>query len=951
MPPRGRPAVAAARGGQDALSRRQSPPWGGGPDRRKRRPSRSRRSSTLLWSAAAAAAAVGAVVAAARRSVARPPGDGLRGEFEAAATRVVRVAEAARNALQPADPCTTNTLLQCECTVSSCAAVFPATMTCAPDFGGHARYCGGAGCTESPIDYHNSMAVVGPGLTAADGSTSVEVARDVCVTKSMDAAVFRSLAPAKQFTFAGTANGVMRYHPSRPGNGSAPIDECGGDYEVRLRPWYSEASSGPKDVVIAVDASAGMAAPAAAGGGASRWALAAAAVGTVLDTLNPRDYVAVVRSDGRAAAAAVTVGDTGPTLVAATDDQKQALKGAVAAAVPAGPLDVAAMMRAAFGLLRLSAEATAAGRGRSSAGCSRVVLWITGGTDACYGRPGCGADGAAGACTCTRDVLAEVRRLQRGLSAAAGGGLAEAILATLTVGDDVDDSLARQLACASTGVWARVPSDAAARPAVRTTALTGYYRLLSAERWGSGINVSRVVFSRLYEGSGALGVMTTASLPIFSRYSKRVLGVIGADIPIGRLAAASPGVTVADIEAEVARRAPVCRHRGNLSAAVDACQVQKLRGEDAACVPARPAPAAVRCFRAAADGADLYVAPADGASARPWAAANAYCAGLGGGGGGGSLAPVTSGRLNQLLAPLADADGSWVGVTRGRGAGAAGEWVTPAGGRVAYASWAAGPQRGACVAVDRRGLARNWAARRCADARPFVCVLPGAAAAPPAAACGDGGVVVDLSAPVAGRANPLFATGECAPDGGAARCDRGPPAAVRTKPFCPLRWEDTSATVCGNNCCGGCECLTSGTAAGRRRLGAGGIVGILVGVVVLGVGGCLGARAWRRRACRPGGGRGGGGADDASDDNDYYVMRPGDGAAADAGDGADTGKEAVKGAGEPPPAGGGNEPDTDAAAAYGGRGLAHAATPREGGLGPRVWTWSPGAFFAPAWRL
>lgn len=94
-------------------------------------------------------------MAAPRRSAAQSPGGGLHVEFEAAAKRVVQVAEAARDALQPADPCTTNTLLQCECTVSSCAAVFPATMTCAPDFGGHARYCRGAGCTESPIDYSN----------------------------------------------------------------------------------------------------------------------------------------------------------------------------------------------------------------------------------------------------------------------------------------------------------------------------------------------------------------------------------------------------------------------------------------------------------------------------------------------------------------------------------------------------------------------------------------------------------------------------------------------------------------------------------------------------------------------------------------------------------------------------------------------------------------------------
>lgn len=896
------------------------------------RRSRRRPLATLLL--VAVGAVVGAGVTAPRHAAAQAPTSALDQLFADSAARVVKVAEAARDALEPTDPCRNNeAIAACDCTFSPCGSRFESSLTCTPDFGANSQTCGGSRCKESKLDYDNSFVQVGRGLLQKDGGATPTIARDICVTRSMDKSVFRSLASARQFTYFGTSNGVFRVHPGRPGIVTDALGECT-KWDPRLRPWYSEASSGPKDVVIAVDASVQMGSMFSSGTGSStRWTLAVSVFKDVLDTLNPRDFVAVVRTDG-GASGAVTVGDTGSLMVPATDDRKKALQEALKGVRPSGPLNVTATMRAAFGLLRRSAEENDSRLGSASASCSRVVIWITGGEDECYSRPTCQPGAAAGECTCTQDVLSELGQQQNALSSFGTGGLPAAMVATLTVGDLVDDSLARQMACSSSGgVWARVgSSDLSGRDLASSTDLTGYYRLLSAGRW-LPLDETEVVFSRLYEGKSGLGQMTTATVPVFSRFSKRVLGVVGADIPISRLTDAAPGSTMAAIELEVGSRAPTCRSGGDLSKIVEPCEVQQLRGLPAACVPARP-PAAVRCFRRGATGPDLYVAPPETSAWRSYDAANTYCGTLGA---GGSLAPVTSNLLNELLTPLSGVDGSWVGVRRGVGASAAGEWVTPAGAAVLYNSWTVASRREACVAIDRRGLRNNWTARNCDGLLPFICLVPGVAATPPAV-CGEG-EVVDLEAKPANRSNPLFATGECAAGQGAPTCD-DPPPAVNTKPLCPVDLEN-GGNSCDNTCCEGCECLTAQATTGSG-LATGAVVGIVVGVLILVM--LVIAGFWlrrRRRDLRRVV------EDDASESGDeYYVMRRSDDELGkDVGGGTDDG--VPPGDGAAAGRGGAEREDVDdAEAVYRGRQLEHTTQP-EDALGTRVWSWSPGTFFSP----
>lgn len=902
----------------------------------RRRPRRRQPLATLLL--ASYVAAMGAAVTVPRLGAAQaPPTSALDRLFADSAERVVKVAAAAREALEPSEPCRSNVAIAaCECTYSPCASRFEDSLSCSADFGANVLNCGGSNCKASKVDYEHSFVHVGRGLLQSDGATTPTIARDVCLTRSMDKSVFPSLVSARQFTYFATSHGVFRVHPGRPSRVKDSLGECT-QWEPRLRPWYSAASSGPKDVVIAVDASAGMGEMFSNVGDSTRWTLASSVFTDVLDTLNPRDFVAVVRSDG-GAGGAVTVGDTGSLMVPASKDRQVALQKALEQIKPSGSLNVSATMQAAFGLLQRSAANSNGRPGGATAGCSRVVIWITGGTDACYGSADCQPGAAAGACTCTQSVLSELSRQQTALSAIGGGTsrLPQAMVATLTVGDTVDDSLARQMACSSSGgVWARVASSSlSGLESASSTDLTGYYRLLSAARWAP-IDETEVVFSRLYEGEGGLGQMTTATIPLFSRFSKRVLGVAGADIPISQLTDAAPGSTLAAIEAEVAKRAPACRAGGDLSQIVAPCEVQQLRGLAAACVPTRP-PSAARCFRRGAAGTDLYVAIPD--EWLSYDAANSFCATLGAGGG---LVPVRSDLDNELLTPLSGVDGSWVGVRRGVGSSAAAEWVTPAGAPSLYNSWTVAPRRENCVAIDRRGLRNNWTARDCGSVLPFICLVPGLAATPPAQ-CGTGGVT-DLEARAPNRSSPLFATGECTAGRGAPTCDEPPPP-VNTKPLCPVQLE-SGGNSCTNTCCDGCDCLTVQATPGNS-IGTGAVIGIVAGVLIVIAMLIGGYWVWRRRRTLHRVVE-----DDVSESGDeYYVMRRSDedfGKGKGAGDGADDGVPRETGAGD---GGAGRrgerEDEADAEAAYRGRQLEHATQP-EDAIGTRVWSWSPGTFMSP----
>jgi len=794
---------------------------------------------------------------------------GLDAVFKASAERVLKVGVAARTALEPDDPCSLRErLATCGCTSSPCGNTFGGNLTCSTTLGPNLKACEGSSCSSAMLDFDNSYVRIGRGLLAKDGSTNLAAARDVCLTKVLNSH-FRALGQGEQFTYFATANGVFRLHPGRP-VGSEALNTCT-QWEPRLRPWYSAASSGPKDVVIIVDTSSDMRLPMVPGSRTTRWASAVSAAVDVLDTLNPRDFVAVFRTAGGGAAPAAAVSGTGARLVEATEDRRNVLKKELRLLRPEGPLDMAGATREAFASLIRSARGGGAGGAKTTAGCSRVVLWITGGRDACYKRPECRTRTAPDDCACTQTVLDEVGKQQAALVAVSGA--AEAIVATLTIGDRVDESLARQMACVGSGVWSRVTSSelsfsSADVEQARATDLNGYYKLLSASRWKSRRSVDQVVYSRVYEGEEGLGLMTTATFPVFSQWSKRVLGVVGTDIPIEQLKEKVPGTTDADIKAAVANWAPTCQAGGNQSALIQPCELQRLRGPESACPPIRPSQS-FDCFTFVRDPQDddrgFFYAPIHRSQWRSWENAFYNCRSF-----GGQLAVAPSEQVNQKLAALADVDGSWIGVRRGRDATALGEWVMPNERPVSTFFWSAAQRSDDCVAVDRRGLRSNWFTRPCDELRPFICNI-NVFTNTSAKFCR---AVVSLSDQDGKDPNPRTKGTICErsnqgrpPSGAGSTC--GGSALINTKPLCPMAAGDRTAALCTQTCCGDCSCQSLGADA-EPRIGIGAIAGIIVGGLIVLVIVCVAYATWkrwqdvRRRAAN---------VDDDSDGEEYYEMR------------------------------------------------------------------------------
>lgn len=84
--------------------------------------------------------------------------------------------------------------------------------------------------------------------------------------------------PTLSWQFFGSSYGFMRQYPSSKWK-QDPVDL----YDCRLRSWYMEAATSPKDVVILLDGSGSM--------HGQRLDIARHIVNTILDTLGTNDFV------------------------------------------------------------------------------------------------------------------------------------------------------------------------------------------------------------------------------------------------------------------------------------------------------------------------------------------------------------------------------------------------------------------------------------------------------------------------------------------------------------------------------------------------------------------------------------------------------------------------------------------------------------------------------------
>nr|KAI8754030.1 voltage-dependent calcium channel subunit alpha-2/delta-3-like [Biomphalaria glabrata] len=90
--------------------------------------------------------------------------------------------------------------------------------------------------------------------------------------------------PLLRWQYFGSVTGVTRLFPGR--EWSTNFAGFYDDYDPRVRPWYIQATSGPKDVIIILDCSLSMK--------GEKFSIAKAVAKTVINTLTKQDYVNVI---------------------------------------------------------------------------------------------------------------------------------------------------------------------------------------------------------------------------------------------------------------------------------------------------------------------------------------------------------------------------------------------------------------------------------------------------------------------------------------------------------------------------------------------------------------------------------------------------------------------------------------------------------------------------------
>jgi len=211
--------------------------------------------------------------------------------------------------------------------------------------------------------------------------------------------------------FFGGPTGLLRRFP-----GTA-IKDCG-TYDPRIRPWYTSATSGPKDVVIVIDVSGSM-------GNYGRLDIAKRAAITVLNTLGFADYVNVITF----ASTAQIIGSSS-YLIQAKIDVITELTQIINSVGISGSTNYESAFKLAFDLITRSSLL------EYSTNCQKAILFLTDGDI---------TEGVKGS-----DLLALIKQLNT----------YNATIFMYTLGSAVSDTgkaECKAIACATNGLYTSIP--------------------------------------------------------------------------------------------------------------------------------------------------------------------------------------------------------------------------------------------------------------------------------------------------------------------------------------------------------------------------------------------------------------------------------------------------------------------------------------------------------------
>nr|XP_017106912.1 voltage-dependent calcium channel subunit alpha-2/delta-3 isoform X8 [Drosophila bipectinata] len=161
--------------------------------------------------------------------------------------------------------------------------------------------------------------------------------------------------PTLSWQFFGSSTGFMRQFPASKWNKDVPVDL----YDCRLRSWYMEAATSPKDIVILMDGSGSML--------GQRLDIAKHVVNTILDTLGTNDFVNIFTFAKEVSPVVTCFEDS---LIQANLDNIRELKEGIESFKPKSIANYTAALTFAFELLE---ETKSSSRG---AQCNQAIMVI-----------------------------------------------------------------------------------------------------------------------------------------------------------------------------------------------------------------------------------------------------------------------------------------------------------------------------------------------------------------------------------------------------------------------------------------------------------------------------------------------------------------------------------------------------------------------------------------------
>lgn len=528
--------------------------------------------------------------------------------------------------------------------------------------------------------------------TEGDGSSvvvkGIELLRDICVAKTLrntirDAHTENNL---NEWIYFGTESKIMYSYPGhvqvRPGSSFSTCRP----FDPTIRPWYTTAASGPKDVVFLLDIS----------GSSDRSTLQDALIETI-NNLDNRDFVSVVTYDSSATAATLGKAEGLQKAISAT---RKALGENVKdlSFSTSGSPNVTSAFQKAFDILRDASE--------QSSKCSRLIVLLSADEDACFQT--CTGQSSNTECKCVQNLRNYIEARQNELQ----GSKASLVAFTEVGGGSSNNAerLARTVVCdaRNNGIWRRVTENDSAGTAMNT-----YSQMVAASLFDDKPDV---ISSDLYNDFGGLGLIFTLTVPVYA--STRIVGVVGADITLKSVVEAVGDEELAREEIELLGLD--ARSCGNRVTTRKSCELQALREQTNSAVCADIFPPSA-CYRL---GESLYKLVT---TALPFDQAQAECQALGGAG----LAKIDTFIKNQFLSGFASADGSWIGLKADIGKSL--QWLDGTALNETNLQFDFEWKKkvvsiherefntAACATADRRGTSGNWNLEPCTAPRTFVC--------------------------------------------------------------------------------------------------------------------------------------------------------------------------------------------------------------------------------------